>query len=101
MNELDKVYREYKASVNMSCMELRRWSVNPCSRKASLSRAPVERNLRLLCKPKAEWTRKDLEDARRTIAFNRRMKGVAQGKPASKGCPSKRDISLRNWAWKP
>lgn len=101
MNERDRIYREYKANVNMSCSELSRWSKNPCSRKASLSRGPVQRNLRLLCKPKHKWTAKDMRDAKRTISFNKRMKKMAQGKVASKGCPSKRDISLKNWAWKP
>lgn len=97
----DRVYRRYKASVNMTCAELRRWSKDPCSRKASLSRKPVRRNLRLLCKPKSEWTAKDVKDAKRTIAFNRRMKGVKAGKPAAEGCPSKKTISLKNWAYDP
>lgn len=99
--DLDKVYREYKANTNMSCSQLKSWGKNPCSRKASLSRGPIQRNLRLLCKRKDEWTSKDVKDAKRTIAFNKRMKGVEKGEPATKGCPSKRDISLRNWAWKP
>ncbi len=99
--DLDQVYRRYKKNVNMTCSELRRWAKNPCSGKASLSRAPLKRNLRLLCKPKSKWTAKDVKDAKRTIAFNKRMKGMPKGEPASKGCPSKRDISLKNWAWSP
>lgn len=99
--ELDRVYRKYKKAVNMSCSELKKWADNPCSRKASLSRRPVKRNLRLLCKPKSDWTKKDLRDAKRTISFVSRMKGMPKGEPVSKGCPSKRDISLKNWAHRP
>ncbi len=48
-----------------------------------------------------DWTTADAEDANRTISFVSRMKGAEQGKPASEGCPSKRDISLKNWAYDP
>lgn len=100
-DELDRVYKAYHQNVNMTCGALKAWAKHPCARKASLSPAPLQRNLRLLCKPKSAWTSRDVRDAKRTIAFNKRMRGVARGKPASKGCPSKRDISLRNWAWDP
>lgn len=99
--ELDQVFKEYHRNVNMTCSELKRWAQNPCSKKASVSRAPIRRNIRLLCKPKKDWTAADVKDAKRTIAFNKRMKGVSRGAPASKSCPSKRDISLKNWAWNP
>jgi hypothetical protein len=101
VDELDKIYRDYHKNVNMTCKGLKKWEGNPCSKKASLSTAPLKRNLRLLCKPKSRWTSKDIRDAKRTIAFNKRMKGVVPGKPAVKGCPSKRNISLLNWAWDP
>jgi hypothetical protein len=54
-----------------------------------------------LSKKKEDWTTADAEDANRTISFVSRMKGAEQGKPASEGCPSKRDISLKNWAYDP
>ena len=98
---LDEVFRKYKANVNMSCSQLLAWKRNPCARKASLGPAPLNRNIRLACKLKSKWTARDVADAKRTIAFNTRMKGVASGKPAVKGCPSKRNISLKNWAWDP
>jgi hypothetical protein len=98
--DLDKVFREYKVNVNMSCSQLLTWKRNPCAKKASLGPAPLNRNIRLACKPKAQWTARDVADAKRTIAFNSRMKAVKSGK-AVKGCPSKRDISLKNWAWNP
>lgn len=98
----DEVYAEYKRSVNMSYAQMKKWAANPWSRKASLTRGPVNRNLRLLSKPKKDWTWRDVRDARKTIAFNARMKKVENGRPVSKDVPlSKRDISLRNWAWNP
>ncbi|MCA9485658.1 MAG: hypothetical protein KC506_02335 [Nanoarchaeota archaeon] len=98
--EINTVFLEYKRAVNMTYSQMKKWADNPWSRKASLTRGPVKRNLRLLSKPKSDWTRKDIRDAKKTIAFNSRMKKVSQGKPVRKDVPlSKRDISLRNWAW--
>jgi hypothetical protein len=99
---LDRVYNAYKNSVNMSYSQLKKWAENPLSRRASLTRGPINRNLRLLSKKKSLWNNKDIKDARKTIAFNSRMKKVARGKPVSKNTKlSKRDISLRNWAYNP
>ena len=98
---LDEVYSKYKSVTNMGYAELEAWSKTECSKKASLDRAPIERNLRLLSKSKEDWTSKDMEDANRTISFVSRMRGAEQGEPASEGCPSKRDISLKNWAYDP
>ena len=99
--KLDEVYAKYKEVTNMSYSELKAWSETECSKKASLDRSPIERNLRLLSKAKADWTSKDIEDANRTIIFVSIMKVAEQGEPASEGCPSKRDISLKNWAYNP
>lgn len=100
--ERDEVHKEWKASVNMTAAELKTWDENPASRLASVDAdAVIERNLRLLETPREKWDEKDIEDAKRTIAFIARMKGVEQGEPAAKGAPSKRDISLRNWAFDP
>lgn len=100
--ELDEVFASWRESVNMSASELERWAENECSRKASVdSRAVIDRNLNLLRKKKADWGSKEIKDAKRTISFIARMKGMEQGEPAVKGCPSKRDISLKNWAYDP
>lgn len=94
-----KAYSAYHQSVNMSYTELKRWEQNPCSKKASLSRAPIKRNLNLLSKPFKKWTLRDAHDAMRTVRFNARMSKAKQGKHISRQCRiSKRDISLRNWA---
>lgn len=99
--KLDEVYAKYRDTVNMSASELENWSKTECSKKASLDRSPIKRNIRLLGKKKSEWTQNDIDDANRTISFVSRMKGAEQGEPAVKGCPSKRDISLKNWAYDP
>lgn len=93
-------YKKYKDSVNMSYSELKKWSQDPCSKKASLDRKPIKRNLRLLRKEMNEWNTKDIQDSKKTIAFNARMRKVKKGKPVCNGL-SKRDISLKNWAYDP
>ena len=100
--ELDEVFAKWKKTVNMSASELERWGETECSRKASVDpSAVINRNLRLLRKKKSEWTAKDITDANRAISFISRMKGAEQGEPVSEGCPSKRDISLKNWVFNP
>ena len=100
MTELDRVYDKYKRTVNMSYSELLRWSKTQCSRKASLDRSPIRRNLRLLKKPKSLWDKRDIKDANKTIYFVARMKKVKAGKPVCNGL-SRRSLALRNWAFDP
>lgn len=85
----------------MSYSQLLEWSKNPCSRKASLSRKPIRRNLRLLKKPKDKWNSKDITDAKRTISFIARHKNQPSGNPIKDCGISKRTIALRNWAYNP
>jgi len=102
--ELDQVYSDWNDTVNMSASELREWSGHPCSREASLEPVKViKRNLRLLERNKDEWTENDVKDAKRTISFVERMRGAddADKDGGPSGCPSKRDISLMNWAYTP
>ena len=98
---IDEVYAKYHDTVNMSYSELKAWSETKCSRLASLDRSPVNRNLNLLSKKKADWSANEVKSANRTISFVSRMKNMEQGKPVNKECPSKRDISLKNWAYNP
>lgn len=100
-DRIAEAYKRYHEEVNMGPEKLRAWAKNPCSSKASLSREPINRNLRILETPREEWTLATARSAMRTVSFVSRMKGSEQGKPAAKGCPSKRDISLRNWAFWP
>ncbi len=84
----------------MSYSEFKKWAKSKCSKKASLNRAPIKRNLALLKKPKSRWTDKDIEEAKKTISFNARM---IKFKPRKKVCKgkSKQNISLLNWALNP
>lgn len=102
VDECNEVYAKYKKETNMSYKELKAWNENPCSKKASLSTGPIKRNLKLLSTKKESWTKKHVTWANKTIAFNSRMKKMPKGKPVSKDCNiSKRDISLKNWAYDP
>jgi hypothetical protein len=101
---IDNAYAAYHDTVNMSASELEAWADTPASKKASESRAPVRRNLKLLRKPKAEWTLTDAKQANRTVSFVSRMRGNERGRiVAEQGGReySKRDISLKNWAFDP
>jgi hypothetical protein len=103
-DRIAEVYTKYHETVNMGYSELSKWAENPCSRAASLSRAPIQRNLRLLSKKRADWTMADVSSANRTISFVSRMRGVKGGEPVKtpdgKICESKRVISLKNWAYR-
>jgi len=106
--KINEVYTKYHQTVNMGYSALKKWSENPCSKAASLSRGPINRNLKLLSKKKSEWTMADAKSANRTISFVSRMKGAEQGEKVKIkkdgkeiSCPSKRDGSLRNWAYNP
>ena len=98
--EIDETYKEYKASVNMSYSELKRWSETECSKKASIGRTAINRNLTLLSKKKADWTSANATEARKAIAYIARAIKQPQGKDVSKDCPySKNYIALKNWAY--
>jgi hypothetical protein len=98
---IDEVYAKYQDTVNMSYSELEAWSKTECSKLASLDRSPINRNLRLLSTKKEDWGANEVKSANRTISFVSRMKNMEQGQPVNKTCPSKRDISLKNWAYNP
>ena len=44
---VDEVYSKYHDLVNMSYSELKAWSETECSKKASLDRGPINRNLKI------------------------------------------------------
>lgn len=102
--DIDAARREYKRTVNMTFRELQRWANDWRSGLASMSRAPIWRNLRLLARKADDWTAQDARDALRTMRFIRRMRKVRQGPHVvetrdRKHKLSKRDIALRNWAF--
>lgn len=97
--ELDKIYAKYKKVTNMSATELKIWSRNPKSKEASLSRSPIKRNIRLLSKNKNDWTSKDIKDAKRTISYISRAKGIEKTYRAKRNELTKNRIALRNWGF--
>ena len=101
--EIDATYTAWRDAVNMSASELKAWDADPCSRKASVDAdAVIKRNMRLLETAKENWDASLVDDAKRTISFIARMKNMEQGDAVSEECDiSKRDISLKNWAYDP
>lgn len=97
--EIDKVYFKYKRAVNMTFQELRIWSKNPLSRKASLNRSPISRNLSLLSKPKYKWGVSEVEKANKTISYLARAKKIKRKKGISKKELTPNEIALRNWGY--
>ena len=99
--EIEKRYKDFHNSVNMTPSQFEDWSNQPCSRRASLDRKPVERLKNLLNTPKEEWGIKEYDEAGKVIAFISRMKGNTAGEPV-RGCGmSKKTISLLNWGYDP
>ena len=75
-DKISEIYSKYHQTVNMGYDALKKWAENPCSKVASLSRGPINRNLSLLSKRRDEWNMSDVRSANRTISFVSRMKGV-------------------------
>lgn len=99
--DIDAEFAAYHDAVNMTHAELARWARDPCSELASEGRTPIQRNLALLSTPRSRWGETEYKWSRRTRSFIARMRGVKPGRPAGAGCPSKRDIALKNWAFDP
>lgn len=100
--EKDEIFSKYNQDTNMSYSELVEWANNPCSRKASIGRKAINRNLNLKSKNKEQWANHEYHEAKKAISFLARHKGQPSGKFASKSCNlSKRSIALMNWAYNP
>lgn len=100
MKELDLVFSKYHEAVNMSYSELLEWSKNPASRLASLSREPINRNLRLLKKNKSEWTSSDIRGANKTISYLARAKKIKSNNYVGETGMTKNQIALMNWGYR-
>lgn len=99
-DRLEDAWRKYQKAVNMTANELKKWSTTKASKKASLDRSPINRNLELLSTPKEKWTPKHISWALKTVGFVERMKEVQDGKEVAIGL-GKRSISLLNWGYNP
>ena len=99
--QIDRRYKEFQDSVNMTLNQFKDWSRTECSRRASVDRKPIERVMHLLSTPKSEWGLKEFDEAGKVVSFIARMKGNAAGPPVP-GCGmSKKTISLLNWGYDP
>jgi hypothetical protein len=101
MRDIETVYNQYKKTSNMSFNEFLNWSKTDCSKKASVNREPIKRNLVLLGTPKEAWTEWHANQAKKMLSFEARHKNQPSGKIV-KGCGvSKRTIARKNWAVDP
>lgn len=98
MNIKQSIQKEYFNQINMSYRQLREWSKNPLSLKASLTREPLDRNLRLLSKNKNRWSEQDVKDAIKTISYLKRAKKIKRSKKEYFGY-TKNEIALKNWGY--
>ena len=100
--EIDRVFSKYQKATNMTFNELLIWNKNPLSKKASLSRQPINRNLKLLATPKNKWNIREVNSANRTISYLARAKGIEKiykkNNPKDKSLTPNR-IALRNWGF--
>lgn len=99
MKDLDETYAEYKSQTNMTYSELLAWSRTPCSRKASLDRRPIRRNLKLLSKPKSQWNKADMREAKKAISYLKRAKKIRSNNFVKECGYTVNEIALKNWAW--
>lgn len=91
-------YEKFKKAINMNLKEAKEWQKNDCSKKASLSRAPLKRAINLLKTPENKWTNKDVKNSKRVVSFIARNSKQKAGKRKD-GCPSKATIAGRNWLY--
>jgi hypothetical protein len=96
--ELDIVYSKYKLATNMSYSELLLWSNNPCSKKASIGRAAIKRNLFLLKDSKEKWGIKHIREAKKAISYLARAKKIKSTNIICGGY-TRNEIALKNWAF--
>jgi len=100
-NHIDNIFKEYQDTTNMSFKEFLSWSRNPCSKKASVNREPIKRNLVLLGTPRKGWTEWHANQAEKMLSFEARHSKQPAGAEVP-GCGvSKRTIARKNWAVDP
>lgn len=82
----------------MSYSELLKWSKTDCSKKASLDRKPIKRNLMLLYTPKSNWGKYQVREANKVISYLARAKKIKSSKVICNGY-TRNEIALKNWAY--
>jgi hypothetical protein len=96
---IDEIYQRYYSLVNMSYSELLSWSKTACSRKSSLTREPIQRNLLILSLNKSDWSQSTCKKALKTISYLSRAKEIKSSKIISECGYTKNEIALKNWAY--
>lgn len=96
---IDEIYNRYYNLVNMTYSELLEWSQSVCSRKASLSREPIRRNLYILSLNKNQWTNVVCKKALKTISYLSRATNIKSSKIVKNCDYTKNEIALKNWAY--
>jgi len=102
--DIKNIFKRFNRITNMSLQELRIWNRNPASKKASLSRTPINRVIRLKSKLLNNWTLRDVRDANKVISYISRAKKIKTYRPRKarlvKGTKlTKNEIALRNWGF--
>jgi len=98
---ISRYHRLYNKEKNMTCKEMKDWSDQPCSKKASIGRAAVKRNIKLSCTPLKNWDKELLQEAKKAYSYLKRAKKI-KGNNKVKGCNlTKNQIALKNWAFDP
>lgn len=102
--EEKEIRKEFEENVNMSLEEAKAWKKTEASKKASLSREPINDGIKLLEQKKDnQWRDVDdgfneFEEADQLNNFVNRMSGAEDGDDVNEEIGmSKRDISLANW----
>jgi len=86
---------DFQKLVNMTPAQIRKWSKDERSKKASWesTRKRLPDLAKLKDKPVTKWTKDDCKFARRVVGFNKRMDGMRK----EHGSTEKICVSLRNW----
>ena len=83
----------------MSLKELKAWRKNPISKKASISRKPINMAVRLNSKPVKKWGLTEIRWAvRKAIPYLKRAKQIKSTKIVAKGY-TRNQIALKNWGY--
>jgi hypothetical protein len=98
-SEKDIVFKKYNRLTNMSYSALSNWADNSCSKKASIGRTAINRNLRLKSKSKNEWTSRDVKDAKKAISYLSRATKIKSHKKIKSCGYTHNQIALKNWAF--
>ena len=102
--DIKNTFKRFNRITNMSLQELRIWKNNKASKKASLSRTPINRVIRLKSKLLKDWSLTDVRDANKVISYISRARKIKTSRPRKerlvKGTKlTKNEIALRNWGY--